>query len=233
MKKLLLILTFVMCFAFGLAFTACDSGSNNPSEGLAYTLINGGTAYEVSDIGDCTDEDVIIPSTYKGLPVTSIGKAAFFNCDDLTSVKIPESVTSIDKSAFYECSNLTSIHFPESVKSIDDEAFYACRSLTGIKILDSITSIGNRAFCHCTSLTKIKIPKNVISIGEYAFYNCSRLTVYCEAESPSSGWNFSWNYSNCPVYWYRENQPTTTGNYWHYGTDGKALVVWDYITPEE
>ena len=37
---------------------------------------------------------VTIPSTITGLPVTSIGGAAFYSCTSLTSVTIPNSVTS-------------------------------------------------------------------------------------------------------------------------------------------
>ncbi len=45
---------------------------------------------------------VIIPETINGLPVTSIGDYAFFECYGLTSITIPEGVTSIGDSAFYE-----------------------------------------------------------------------------------------------------------------------------------
>ena len=38
---------------------------------------------------------VTIPDTINGLPVTSIGDCAFYNCTSLTSVTIPNSVTSI------------------------------------------------------------------------------------------------------------------------------------------
>ena len=68
-------------------------------------------------------DDVIIPqkvtygnTTYK---VTSIGNFAFYGCEKLTSIDIPESVMSIGQSAFYNCSNLTSVTIPEGVPSID------------------------------------------------------------------------------------------------------------------
>ena len=43
---------------------------------------------------------VVIPETYEGLPVTSIGERAFEDCFGLTSITIPDSVTSIGSSAF-------------------------------------------------------------------------------------------------------------------------------------
>ena len=43
---------------------------------------------------------VDVPATINGLPVTSIGYIAFYDCTNLTSVTIPSSVTSIGEEAF-------------------------------------------------------------------------------------------------------------------------------------
>ena len=43
----------------------------------------------------CSGNAVTIPSTINGLPVTSIGDSAFYNCTNLTNVTIAGSVTSI------------------------------------------------------------------------------------------------------------------------------------------
>lgn len=51
--------------------------------------------------------DIVIPEivTYnsKTYSVTEIGEAAFKGCENLTSIKIPNSVTSIGKNAFTNC----------------------------------------------------------------------------------------------------------------------------------
>ena len=100
------------------------------SEGLKFTLNNDGLSYSVTGIGTCTDTDVVIPDTYEGLPVTSIGNGAFTQCTSLTNVVIPDSVTNIDRWAFSYCTNLESIVIPDSVTSIGDYAFFNCTSLT-------------------------------------------------------------------------------------------------------
>ena len=54
---------------------------------------------------------VTIPATTNGLPVTSIGTNAFFNCSSLTSVTVGTGVTDIGGFAFWNCTNLTGIYF--------------------------------------------------------------------------------------------------------------------------
>ena len=114
---------------------------------------------------------------------------------------IPKGVTSIEEYAFAFCRNITNITIPESVTSIGDYAFYACIGLTCIEIPNSVTSIGDYAFCNCLRLTSIEIPNSVTSIGQEAFAECTSLTIYCESTSKPSGWDKSWNYTNCPVVW--------------------------------
>ena len=110
--------------------TSC--GELKPSEGLEYAKNIGNDSYSVTGIGKCTDTVLVIPETYKGLPVTMIGDYAFYYCSSLTSVEIPDSVTTIDRGAFRECYGLTSVEIPDSVTTIGDYAFYNCSGLTSV-----------------------------------------------------------------------------------------------------
>ena len=133
--------------------TVC--GELQPSAGLVYDLKSG--EYSVKGIGTCTDTDIIIPSTYQGVPVTKISSSAFDGCSRLTSIIIPNGVTSIGGNAFSGCTSLTSIIIPDSVTSIGSAAFSNCTSLTSITIPSSVTSIGNSAFGSCNALTGVYI----------------------------------------------------------------------------
>ena len=114
---------------------------------------------------------VVIPNT-----VITIGSSAFHNCTNLTSVMIPDSVSTIGTSAFAGCTGLTSIAIPNSVTSIGSYAFDGCSGLTSISIPNSITTIEEGTFIYCTSLSAVTIPNSVTTIRFSAFDNCSSLT---------------------------------------------------------
>lgn len=63
--------------------------------------------------------------------ITSIGMLAFYNCENLVSVTIPEGkMKEILDSAFMSCSNLNDIHLPASIKKISTSSFSGCNNLT-------------------------------------------------------------------------------------------------------
>ena len=115
-------------------------------------------------------QSITIPNSVK-----SIGNRAFYLCESLQSVTIPNSVTSIGDGAFRDCNSLQSITIPNSVTSIGDEAFYRCESLQSVTIPNSVTSIGDDAFYLCESLQSVTIPNSVTSIGDAAFWGCKYL----------------------------------------------------------
>ena len=118
--------------------------------GLAYGILS--TEDRTCEVSDCSSNlsTVVIPSTVVNngttYTVTSIGNSAFYGCSGLTAIEIPNSVTSIGDYAFYDCSKLTSVEIPNSVTSIGDYAFSWCDRLHSVTIGTGVLSIGSNAF---------------------------------------------------------------------------------------
>ena len=152
-----------------------------------YALLDDGTV-EITGYKGSADL-LAIPAELDGKAVTSIGDSAFFFCDSLTSVSIPDSVAEIGANPFETCSALKAISVSPDhpyFATIDGVLFRkADKTLisypAGIKsstytIPQGIVSIGDSAFSYCSSLTNISIPDSVTSIGELAFFSCISLT---------------------------------------------------------
>lgn len=65
---------------------------------------------------------VVVPESYKGLPITEIGRA-FEDNEKLTKVTIPNSVKIIGNNAFSGSSNLQEVNFPNWLTEIRSRAF--------------------------------------------------------------------------------------------------------------
>lgn len=69
-----------------------------------------------------TIKKIEIPKYYGNYKITTIGENAFYDCINISSIKIPDTITHIDPHAFNNCINLKSIEIPSSVISIDVKA---------------------------------------------------------------------------------------------------------------
>ena len=108
------------------------------TKGLLYAAGAEENTCVVAGIGTAVEKDVIIPGVHQGKKVVGIGNNAFYKCDKVTSVVIPDTVTSIGSSAFSYCRSLTSITLPNSVTSIGNDAFSVCNKLIEVKNLSSL-----------------------------------------------------------------------------------------------
>jgi len=141
-----------------------------------------------------------IPGSLRTLVITGgtfIDEYAFYGCELLTSVTLPEGLKTIGKYAFRN-TGLTELRIPDSVTFIGEYAFYntelagelripgsvhieecaftGCKGLTRLTIENGVEYIGKYAFAGCSGLTEIVIPDSVTCIGYGSFRNCSALT---------------------------------------------------------
>ena len=214
-------------------------GTKNASQGLKFTLNGDGQSYSVTGIGTCTDTDIVIPDTYEGLPVTSIGNSAFNNKNSIRSITIPDSVTSIGTQAFFACKGLTSITIPDSVTSIDWYAFSRCSSLTSITVDENnanyksidgnlYTKDGKTFIQYAIGKTdaSFTIPDSVTSTGREAFEYCTSLTSITIPDSVTRIGDFAFrgcsSLTNITVDENNKNYKSIDGNL--YTKDKKALI---------
>ncbi len=119
-------------------------------------------------------EDVTIPETLGGAPVTKIGDDACSGNvhEDLKwsgsyymkKLTMPDTVTEIGAWAFSECSSLESIHFSSNLKIIHGMAFAGC-AVKELELPDSLTELGDErsggAFSLCPCLETVILPDNL------------------------------------------------------------------------
>ena len=179
-----------------ITYTATAKLHETTSSSGLHTNSFSGTSGQQLTMVSHTFEDGVGTVTFNG-DIASIGTYAFYYCNGLTSIDIPDSVTSISDSAFTNCTSLTSIDIPDSVTSIGNQAFSGCSSLTSIEIPNGVTSIGNQCFNSCTSLTSATIGNGVTSINVGTFFQCKGLT---SIEIPDKSYKYrysKWRYK----YW--------------------------------
>ncbi|MFR8569068.1 MAG: leucine-rich repeat protein, partial [Longicatena caecimuris] len=185
----------------------------------------------VLNTGDVEIPEVIM---YEGNPrvITSIGELAFYGNENITSIKMPDTIISIERAAFEKCSKITGeLRIPNSVTSIGKSAFQECKGFTGSLIIpDTVTSIGEYAFYGCKGFTgNLIIPDSVTSIENGAFSNCSgfngTLTISKSITSIKS-YVFS-NCSNLSSSLIIPDKVTSIENYAFYdcnGLTGKLII---------
>lgn len=207
-------------FLLALVLLPLAAGAQDVVEidGIYYKLYSSFKKADVTSNPNGYSGDIVIPSSViidgVDYSVTRIGLDAFKDCNNLTSVIIPNSVTSIESLAFCRCNNMTSITIPNSVTDIKYRAFEGCgltkveinsnaivskvyshissiKDVFGSKVEeyilgDEVTSIGKWAFAGCYKTTSITISGNVTSIGVDAFFRCDGLTSVTIPEKVTS-----------------------------------------------
>lgn len=141
-------------------------------------------------------ENVVIPNTYKDLPIVEIDNEVFKYDEYLRNISIPNTVRKIGVEAFYYCENLESVSIEDNspLTKIRYRTFSNCYNLKtmDLGLNPALTTIEPRAFYECKSLSAFYLSKKVLYIGEHAFSFCENLTMYCESLEPLSGRDQTW-----------------------------------------
>ncbi|MGL5957397.1 MAG: leucine-rich repeat protein, partial [Phocaeicola sp.] len=165
---------------------------------LEYSLV--GNSYHVVGKGSLVESAIVIPDTYRSLPVIEI-KAEAFKDDAITSVTIGKNIVNIGERSFEageDAGTLTTLTFvsdgtedlvigkeafknqkikqvsiPNRAISIDDQAFVNNKELSTLTFEEegaNTLQIGESAFGE-HKLAELIIPNRITSLGNNAFYS--------------------------------------------------------------
>lgn len=170
--------------------------------------------------------------------ITSLPNGSFYDCEQLSDVKLPKALTNIGDRAFYN-STIASITFPPSLEKIGAWAFYKARlanvvipttcrtieqgafsdnaNLTTVVINGLECYLAYQAFCNCSKLTDVYITSKEAPVAErygFPFNNNPKVHVMKDFVDIFSGLKTSENYNPCNTTNFDSNLPLTLSNEW-------------------
>ena len=137
-----------------------DSIGNDPFYGTMYYNDESNWENGVMYIGEylIKANPKVIDSNYKVKEGTRlIADLAFYDCDNMVNVEIPNSVTRIGMLAFEYCDNLKSVYIPRNINRLQIGTFWGCSALTSIAIPSNVKILEGQLFQECENLNEIFI----------------------------------------------------------------------------
>ena len=126
--------------------------------------------------------EVIVPATVtrddETLSVLAVADESFRSKTTITNLVLSEGIEYIGTNAFYGCNKLLGVNLPDSVTVVAREAFNNCTAMTSVSFGSGLLSIEDSAFYYCNSLGEVVLPDSLSSLGNSAFYGCNAVTNF-------------------------------------------------------
>lgn len=176
---------------------------------FSYTTVSGGIELYQYDGYDGLTDVLEIPAEIDGRTVVGLGENFLSGNNWITQVILPDTLTYLEPGAFFNCQALTTLRIPAGVTSIGysvvardtqlvnftcdpanpnyavaDGVLYdkamttvlAVPAAAQVTLPETVTSIGEYAFSWNDNLTAVSLPDSVTALEEGAFWQCSNLT---------------------------------------------------------
>jgi len=142
-----------------------------------YTYTTENSRTTITGISADASGAVLVPATYGGYTVTEIGRSAFKDRTNITSITFASgaNVTKIGPGAFQGCTGLRWVVLPSGLAAVPAGLFHGCTNLGWVTIPSGVTSIGDAAFTDCRNLAAPTLPASLKTLGESVFLNCRSL----------------------------------------------------------
>ena len=124
---------------------------------------------------------------------------------------LPNSITTLGKQAFYDMQNLTEVNLPESLTAIPGALFFGCYKLTEMTIPAGVTSIASTPFSNCYSIGAYHLRPTTPPTLAGTFSNsiagdCKIYVPYSEDHSVLEAYKAATNWSTYAGYMQEEPQ---------------------------
>ena len=144
------------------------------------------TSYAVSASNVTVSGSLVIPETYKDLPISGILANGFKDCSKLTEITISSKCVNLGANAFSGCTSLNKIYYnvlnntSTTVYTLENSPWSSCGSENGVTVVlgNAVTKISAYNFAYFANLKEVAGGPSVTSIGNYAFYECTNLVKY-------------------------------------------------------
>ena len=140
-----------------------------------FTQVEGGYALSAGDASLLNDTEIILPASYRGLPVVAVADSSSSTVTTLKGFDKVEKITltstygRLGARAFRSLPNLTAVILNSGLKEIGNDCFYCCYKLTSLQLNEGLEKIGSRAF-YDVGVADYYIPSTVKSIEGLAFF---------------------------------------------------------------
>lgn len=159
-----------------------------------YTIVDGKIVADQAYYKNQTLKQVVLPEG-----IEEIGQFAFSR-SSITGIEVPQGVKDICYGAFYHCDDLQTVSLPDTIENVEPKAF-SCSAwveafmengtedflISGnvlvayrgadekVVIPENVTVIAGEAFMNQTRVKSVTLPESLITVGEGAFEGCTSL----------------------------------------------------------